>query len=85
MLPKDELVTVTVTQVELDHLRLQDRRFRWLLQFWGLATGQKSAVACDFVDGCLGRDETPVQAAQLAGIPIPGKKKSPGQHARGTR
>lgn len=74
-----------VSQQELSRLRLADRRWDWLLRFWALAVGQRAVDVCDFVDGCVSRDESPVQAAQLAGIKIPGTKKRPGPHTRGKR
>ena len=53
---------------EVQQLRLMDRRFKWLLGFWTLTSGQTSAQVIEHIDQALALGHSPADAVGIAAI-----------------
>jgi hypothetical protein len=51
---------------EVEQLRLESRRLRFLLRFIEVAHGVKMTEMIHFIDFCLDRDQSPEEAAAIA-------------------
>jgi hypothetical protein len=58
----------TADREELEHLRLESRRLRFLLRFHELTSGDRGPDMLAFIDGCLAAGETPDEAAAVASL-----------------
>ena len=63
-----ETEPVRVSRTELEQLRLMDRRFKWLLGFWTITSGQSASEVLAQIDDALALGHSPADAAGIAAI-----------------
>ncbi len=73
----DETSPAPVTRAELEQLRLDQRRFRWLLAVWAATCRDRPGNVIAAIDKGLADGASPLAVAGAAGAVVRGRKKSP--------